>query len=380
MSSKTQMIQDDFTIHPKSNDVLVYDEHDGRTIEFAYRDDVQPPIVRIPALDAWLARTPAWAHERRQQIVERLRQAGTIIYEQGVSFTSVLSPDRTFRVECESEPDDRGPAMETTSVLLSDSGQRIVYLPMYGFDGSIEFPAPGLLTMMMHGRCGERFELRVNVATRTYRLDPDEPEQPLASLPDRLGLTAKHVIAMPAITVAPPGARQQIWNAFIAFIGLIFVAGGAWVSFAGKTAKDRLAGIVGVFLFGAAAFYAIRDLGRQGSAGRRQRLAGLQSGTRQRWRVAPYLPLMVVGLELLWIVFVFAMFIFMVGDSKYQSKPQQGRLMSAVLGLPAVAGVMLGVVAIVFRWAVTTVEWICLILGCVVCGLFAAGFVWGAFH
>jgi hypothetical protein len=94
----------------------------------------------------------------------------------------------------------------------------------------------------------------------------------------------------------------------------------------------------------------------------------------------PYLPLMIAGVELLWIVFVIAVFIFMVGDSRYESTPAKSQLISAVVGLPAIAGVMLGIVGIIFRWAATRAQWIWLILGGAICALFAAGFVWGAFH
>jgi len=251
---------------------------------------------------------------------------------------------------------------------------------MFGFEGVIEFPAPGDLVMAMHRRHGERFVVHVNVTAQTYRLNPHEREQPLAGLPDRVGLTAKPVIALPAVPVLRPGAREQVWNAFVGFIGLIFVAGGVWMAFTGKTAKDRFVGILGILLFGAAALVSIRDLGRMGAASRNPAANNRYAGIRPRWRVMPYVPLMIVGVELLWIVFVIAVFIFMVGDSRYESTPAKSRLMSAVMGLPAVGGVMLGIVGIIFRWAATKAEWICLILGGVICALFAVGFVWGSFH
>jgi hypothetical protein len=88
-------------------------------------------------------------------------------------------------------------------------------------------------------------------------------------------------------------------------------------------------------------------------------------------RVACYLPIAAASFEFVWIFVLFLALIFSVGDTPYVNTPEKSRFFDTLSAWPAAAGVLLGVVVILFRLPVKAVDWIFLIAGTLVCsGLF----------
>src|SRR5258708_26525875 len=66
-------------------------------------------------------------------------------------------------------------------------------------------------------------------------------------------------------------------------------------------------------------------------------------------RVACYLPIAAVGFEFVWIFVLFLALIFSVGDTPYVNTPEKSRILDTFSAWPAAAGVLFGVVVILFR-------------------------------
>jgi hypothetical protein len=365
---------DPFTIRRKTDKVLVYDESNGRTIEFACRSDINPLIVWAPAEPLWASKTPPWAHRDRAIIIARLRASGTIVYEQSPELTMVLSPDGTFRVEMITEPDDRAAAWEGTHVVATSGDRQVLHLPLHGVSDVLHFPSPGVVVLPLLSRFGQRHQLRLNVPRNTFTLDADPTEHPLTVLESKLRAASPQLDALYHPRPRPIRRKNPLGDFAMALICSIFVLGGIWLASAGPKPSDHLAGIAGVILFGSGAVYSIFSL-------RAQFKAKHTNPTIQRFlRLAPYLPLIFVALECGWIVFLFLALIFIVGDSTYTSTPAKEHLLDAVAAPPAVLGLVLGIIGITRRWAASTVTWACLILGSLGCAMFVADFAWGLFH
>jgi hypothetical protein len=365
---------DQFTIHRKTDKVLVYDEGHGRTIEFACRSDINPVIVWTPAEPLWANKTPPWAHRDRVIIIARLRASGAIVYEQSPELTTVLSPDGTFRVEMTTEFDDRAPAWESTRIATTTGNREVLSLPLHGVSDIIHFPSPGVVVLPLLSRFGQRHQLRLNVTRNTFTLDADPAQHPVTMLESKLRAASPQLDALYHPRPRPVRRKSLLNDFAIALICSIFVLGGIWMTFTAAKPSDRLAGVVGVLLFGAGAVYSIITL-------RAQFKSQHKSPAIQRWsRFAPYLPLTFVALEFAWLVFLILAFIFIVGDSTYTSTPAKERFFDIVASLPAALGLALGILGIAGRWAVSTVAWACLILGSLGCTMFVADFAWGFFH
>jgi hypothetical protein len=88
----------------------------------------------------------------------------------------------------------------------------------------------------------------------------------------------------------------------------------------------------------------------------------------RRWRrVACYLPLAAIALELAWICLLFLALIFSVGDTPYVNTPDKSHFFDWLSTFPAAAGVLVGLVAVWFRLPVKTVDWVFLIAGSAGC-------------
>jgi hypothetical protein len=207
---------------------------------------------------------PAWAHDRRALIVDRLRKSGAILYEQDDEVTTVLSPGATFRIECISEYDDRAPAWDRLRVVATADERELVYLPLHGTHGLIEFPAPGIVHIPLQSRYGPKHQLRLDLVNGTFALDNSPQQEKLETLFARLQ-AQQPMAAAPAPSLISPASRAAQWllDSVMVMIGLIFVAGGLWMSLTGHTLKDRLVGILGVLFFGACAVVAARGLFRR---------------------------------------------------------------------------------------------------------------------
>jgi hypothetical protein len=84
-------------------------------------------------------------------------------------------------------------------------------------------------------------------------------------------------------------------------------------------------------------------------------------------RVACYLPIAAAGFEFVWIFVLFLALIFSVGDTPYVNTPEKSRLFDTFSAWPAAAGVLFGVVVILFRLPVKAIDWFFLIAGILVC-------------
>ena len=90
--------------------------------------------------------------------------------------------------------------------------------------------------------------------------------------------------------------------------------------------------------------------------------------SKRRWKsFACYLPLATIGLQIAWVVLLFVALIFAVGDTPYKNTPSNQRLFEFIGTLPAIAGSIFGVVAMVCRWPQNRVDWVGLIGGTIVC-------------
>src|SRR5258708_20526591 len=83
-------------------------------------------------------------------------------------------------------------------------------------------------------------------------------------------------------------------------------------------------------------------------------------------RVACYLPIAAVGFEFVWIFVLFLALIFSVGDTPYVNTPEKSRILDTFSAWPAAAGVLFGVVVILFRLPVKVIDWFFLLVGLLV--------------
>ena len=94
--------------------------------------------------------------------------------------------------------------------------------------------------------------------------------------------------------------------------------------------------------------------------------------SKRRWKsFACYVPLATIGLQIAWAILLFVVLIFVVGDTAYRNTSTNQRLFEFIGALPAMAGSIFGVVAIVCRWPQTPLDWVGLIGGTLVCWVLA---------
>jgi hypothetical protein len=248
------MPDDSYHITPQWKDLLVYDEGDGRRIEFDAGNMAEPYQVSVPAAGQWARRTPAWAHERRGIIIERLRKSGCIVEEVDNGVSTTLSPDGSFRVEVRQQDDYPAPPRRSIRIVLAN-GMEIVALDNCYPRGIMTFPSPGELILPVHLN-GSTQQLGVNVVDRTFWTHPLEV-QPLDSLPAWL---ASQQSVRPAVPWRSSPRRGRLWPILNLCGCLLFVAAGIWIVFAGSNSKDRWMGALAAVLFGLCALAPIREL------------------------------------------------------------------------------------------------------------------------
>ena len=94
-------------------------------------------------------------------------------------------------------------------------------------------------------------------------------------------------------------------------------------------------------------------------------------------RIACFLPLLALGLEIAWCLFLFMALIFAVGDTPFTNTEAKSRLFDLIASFPVVAGLGVGVVALAQKWPTRPLEWICLLIGTALCALCTLGFIYG---
>ena len=181
---------------------------------------------------------------RRNEIIDRLRVSGCVIYEPLGLLTVISAPDGAFRIESWSESDERS-AWETVRI-ADASGDVVLELPGYGLSGAIWFPGPGRVILPVI-RGVQREQIQVNVAAHRYCLHPAEPEEPIEGLSARLYATAP---GRPDVPAKRARIRPLFSNIGWLIADFMFVTVGIWMTVAGGTMKNRLIGAASAVFFG----------------------------------------------------------------------------------------------------------------------------------
>ena len=168
---------------------------------------------------------------------------------------------------------------------------------------------------------------------------------------------------------APPAPlwRVVLRDGLSAILGPLMAIGGLWLAISGTTMKDRLAGVVGVLLFGFAGYQGIVGIARARTNG--PQVLGPDGLPRPSFwgRLAPYLPLLAMVGTGPWAVLVIVGFIFVVGDSRFESTPEKERLFQFVIALPAIVGLIGGVIILLMGMVRTGTQRVCFALGSAGC-------------
>lgn len=176
-----------FSIRPARPGFMVYEDGNEGSIAFDCRSMEEPPQVMVPAPEHWMAKTPPWAHARRKRIIERLRAAGCVVFEEGDELTTALSLDGSIRVELDHVEDERSGVWTTIQIVRVPGEEVLVSETNYGASSAFAFPRPGVVEVTMTDSAGQRRSFEVNAASRSFRMHPSEADEPLALLPARLG-------------------------------------------------------------------------------------------------------------------------------------------------------------------------------------------------
>ena len=250
------MIADTHRILPAWPEQLVYEELDApdesRRIEFNCRSLSEPVQVEVPAAARWADDgMPPWAFERRELILQRLRDAHCVVFEIEAERATALSPDGALLIEQQREFDDRSGLWETLRVLALPGREVLVHVLNYGGSSGFAFPAPGLLEFEVTDRLSRRHRVRLDAPNHRYALLPDGATEPLAMLPERLGMVTSIRL------YEPPGRRplvRRIGTLLAAAGSLVLTAGGVWMAIEAPTTKERIIGAVGALFFAACAW------------------------------------------------------------------------------------------------------------------------------
>jgi hypothetical protein len=156
-------------------------------------------------------------------------------------------------------------------------------------------------------------------------------------------------------------------NILLVLGGSVFAAGGVWLMFHGPGIRDRMAGAGGLVLFGGSAVLGVSGL----------RPAGPAAQSPPMLRMLAYMPLSMGLLQGPWIIICVIGLMFIVGD-KPMSNPQIAkRLFSTALCVPGAIGLMAAAVWLSVRAVRTRLQWICFIIGSLLCALFIAAVATG---
>lgn len=183
-------------------------------------------------------------------------RVGTLRLEGKEALETALSPDGEVRIEVHRTDDERAGSWITVQLIDTASGEVLVSEANHGTRTALRFPRAGIVAVTLTDRTGQLREFEVEAATRRFRMYREEVFEPLALLPARLGRVA------PRPHVSPPAPRPALAGVFdlvCALASLVFVIGGAWMTVAGETAKDRWTGVAGVLFFGLCFFSFLSD-------------------------------------------------------------------------------------------------------------------------
>jgi hypothetical protein len=234
------------------HDTLIYDEGDGRSMEFSCPSTIEPLQVTVPAEGQWRANSPEWAHELREVIMGKLRAAGAILYEQDGDLTTVLLPDGMLRLEEISEYNERGPPWKTTRLVALPANEVLAELPLFALVESTRFPVPGVVSItLMHHRSTMHVAL-LNIPARTFSLPPDPQERPLSELATALVAHTPQP-PPPLLRDFPPASPliKALKHYGLLFSLLLFALGSVFLVFRAVSLKDRMLFVLCFFFFAA---------------------------------------------------------------------------------------------------------------------------------
>lgn len=102
--------------------------------------------------------------------------------------------------------------------------------------------------------------------------------------------------------------------------------------------------------------------------------------TKLRSPFLPYLPLIALGVQAIWWIILFIVFIFLIGDTRYTYKKEHGIIADILASPPSIIGLILGLIVIIKAWPASGIGRVCLIIGTMICGIFTAFSVIGLFN
>jgi hypothetical protein len=101
--------------------------------------------------------------------------------------------------------------------------------------------------------------------------------------------------------------------------------------------------------------------------------APVRATARGSFALAAYIPLIAAGAVIPWIFCLFLGLIFSVGDTPYVNTPEKEEVLGYLSALPAVAGLIFGMVAIAMRLPRSAKQWVWLGIGILACAIWCYG-------
>jgi hypothetical protein len=174
-----------------------------------------------------------------------------------------------------------------------------------------------------------------------------------------------------------PRVADVLRNLAAATVGLAMSAGGVWLAATGRTGQDRLAGVAGAVLFGIAGVHGISGLTQSRALHLQQHATGGATAISRWGSFAPYIPLAAILATVPWMILSVLLLLFLVGDKPFRSTPAITHLFQAFISVPALLGLLAGVVVLCAGMVRTRTQGVCFVLGCVTCTLFLIAVVSG---
>lgn len=183
---------------------------------------------------------------------------------------TATSPDGALRVDAYCFQPERMVARYRLVVHAADGVERAIPLGYAPNVGPVEFGPGGESLRFTLRRDGRPVPVEVDVRAWTFRLrDGDRPE-PVAALPDRLEREFPPPRGQSVYIGPPPTVRRLLATSLAILFALVLVAGGLWMLLTRPVAERGWWGaLLAVVLFGAGAFFEIKDLREMVRARRR---------------------------------------------------------------------------------------------------------------
>jgi len=163
---------------------------------------------------------------------------------------TLTSPDGRLRLEHHTDWDDRSGSWVWLRLVALPEGEVLVSLSSLVALDDIRF-VPGGVQFTATPWRGPAQRVVVDARSRTFQLHPHLPAAPLGELSAALeppALPSGLAVFQPP---APRTLRARLFDAGNVLLGLVFVAGGAWMALDAEKASERWTGAFAVLFFGA---------------------------------------------------------------------------------------------------------------------------------